>query len=258
MTSTPRPVFDVTLKHLAPDGSQAGIDFRETSRPGLSVRELRALLRAIVKLAPAVEYPAEPTVRIEAPAGRFLISIKAHQLQFTSWSSSQAHPVCPPVDEMLRIFAGDAVEGELDVEEPAAPGAPAPKKPAHKLWLVFFGLVIVGANVYTIMDFRKPPGNFLPPYKLVTGPAAAQALESVAGRYETGRQAGDRRLVITTDGQAEWSKYGKDGAVVQPQAFTVQAAEAGGPALLTSRQTLITIKDPATLIYFKDVYTRVR
>ncbi len=253
-----RITFDVTVRHLSPDGTKSGIEFTETSRPGMSVRELRQLLRALTKLAPTVEYPAEPSLRIEAPAGRFLVQVKAHQVQFISWSSSQSHPVTPPVDEMLRIFAGEAIEGELEVEETVAPTPGQPRRGNPKLGIGILIAVIVGINAFTFVNARKPPGNFLAPHKLVTGPAASQALEAAAGRYETGSRNGDRAIVLGKDGNVEWLKYGNDRAVVQRQSFTVQMAESkGSPALLTNRQTLITIKDPITLVYFGDTYTRV-
>jgi hypothetical protein len=256
--SANRITFDVSVRHISPEGSKAGIDFTETSRPGMSVRELRQLLRGLIKLAPTVEYPAEPTVRIEAPAGRFLVQVKAHHVQFISWSSSQSHPVTPPVDEMLRIFAGEAIEGELEAEDPVAPTPGQPRRNTSKVGIAVLIAVIVGLNAFTFLNARKPPSNFLAPHKVVTGPAASQALEGAAGRYETGSRNGDRAIVLSKDGNVEWLKYGNDRAVAQRQTFPVQMAESKGtPALLTSRQTLITIKDPITLVYFGDAYTRV-
>ena len=53
-------------------------------------------------------------------------------------------------------------------------------------------------------------------------------------------------------------KFGAQRTVAQKQAFTVKAAEAAGkPALVTNKQTLITIKDMQAVVLYGDTYRRV-
>ena len=89
-------------------------------------------------------------------------------------------------------------------------------------------------------------------------PAAERLLSDVAGVYETGDGPGDRRLEIQKNGGMQRIKFGAQRTVAQKQAYTVKAAEAAGkPALVTNKQTVITIKDMQAVVLYGDTYRRV-
>ena len=134
MTEPATSAIEIALKHLSPGADSASIEFSELPPRAIVARDLRKLLKAFAKLVPTVEYPAEPSIRIESPAGRFVVQAKAGQLQFVSWNSSQAHSVAPSVDDIVRIVAGEIVEGEFEFEEPVA--ASEPRKGSRALIIV--------------------------------------------------------------------------------------------------------------------------
>ena len=260
MTQPASAAYDVALIHLAPDAKRAGMDYAPTERRGVPDGELRALLLAAAVVAPGVSYPLVPEIRITAPTGKFVVRLKDGRLRFVSWSSPKSSVVEPTVDEIIAIICGEIEEGAGRREAGAPAAGAGGGLMGWKRILAIAGLVVlvVGVNAFTVMRDKRPPGNFLPPYRLLEPEPAGRLLTSVAGNYETGRAAGDRRLQISRDGAVRWIKFGADRAVAEEKTFTVQAAESNGAkALLTSRKSLIRIKDASSLVLFGDTYVRV-
>ena len=252
--------LEIVFAQLSPDGRQAGAQFSEVTRTDIGARALRKILRNLEQLAPQVEFPVQPALRITTPAGKFIIQAKAGRLTFVSWASGQHTTVTPTIDDMVRIVTGEIVEGEPDdIAAPVVVAGPATGSRRKRVLIVALLIVVVVAvNVFTLFEARKPPGNFLPSYRLLEPASGSRLLENVAGEYETGAQPGDRRLEITRAGEVRWIKFGVARAVAESRDLTVQAVQANGlPGLLTNRNTLITVKGPITLTYFNDTYTRV-
>jgi hypothetical protein len=253
MSSSAPAGIEATLSQLSADAREAGTHFPDLRRDGVTSRELRKLLRALAKLAPTVEHPAEPALRITSPAGKFIVQVKGGRMSFVSWNSGQHAGGTPPVDEIVRLVTGEIVEGEFEADDaPVVATAHAPQR-KRTLLIALLVVVFVGLNAFTWVEAGKPPGNFLPTYRLLEPDPASRLLETVAGSYETGSQPGDRRLEITKTGEVRWIKYGANRGAVESRQFTVRAAESRGTlALLTNRNTLITVKGPITVSLFGD------
>jgi hypothetical protein len=79
----------VTLHHLAPDVKQAGVNFPDVEHKDVTPPRLRGWLEALAKLAPKIEFPTQPELRIVGPRGRFLVQVKNGQVRLTSWSTNE-------------------------------------------------------------------------------------------------------------------------------------------------------------------------
>ena len=260
MSQSAAPIFDVTLSQLSPDGKKAGIDYTTTERLGLSSKELRGLLNAAAAVAPEVVYPLTPEVRITAPSGKFVVQLREGRLNFISWASTKSRGGNPTVDQIVAIVGGEVAEADLRIEETPVAATPEASTGRRKILLgVMLGLVVVGLNVFTFTSARRPPGNFLPPLKVMDSGPAERLLASLAGNYETGTSIGDRRLQISKNGTVIWIKFGANRTTAEEKTFTTQAVDASGTnGLLTNRKGLIKVKDPTTVTLFGDVYTRVK
>lgn len=260
MSATETAVYDVTLSQLALDARAAGIEYPSAVRDGLSRKELRTLLKAAGALAPSISYPLTPELRVVTSAGNFVIQFKEGRLNLVSWASmnSRGGGATTP-EQILAIITGEVMEGDAGLAEEAAPVARATGKGWKRAALVVLLVAaVVAINSFTFVQAKKPPGKFLPPYRVMEPAPSERALATVAGNYETGSQPGDRRLQIARDGNVTWIKFGQGRTPAESKTFTVKAVEAAGsPALLTSRESLIKIKDPTTLLLFGDTYVRV-
>ena len=257
--SATEPTFTVGFKQLSPDARKAGVAFVETQREGVSGRELRTLLRSAATTAPQVAYPLTPELRITAPSGRYMIQLKEGRLHFVSWSSATSRGGNPTADQIFDIISGAEV---VDDTTPVAAGGPAAEGGSSNVgrWIVGGLLVvaIVGINFYSVWNYRKPPGNLLPPFSLKEPERAKRLIETVAGAYETGSASGDRRLQINRDGTVVWIKFGANRATAERNEFTAQGAETNGQdALFTSRKSLIEVKETTVIKLFGDTYVRV-
>ncbi len=260
MSSPAVPVYDVTLTQLSLDARKAGLDFPGATRAGLTRKELRALLNAAAETAKTVGYPLTPELRVVAGTGNYVIQVKEQRLNFVSWASLNSRGGIPSVDQMLEIITGEVVEGDAGLPEAelqTSDGGVSQNRKRVGL-AVLLVIVVVGVNLFTFMQAKKPPGNFLPSYTLMEAGPADRVLAGVTGNYETGGQPGDRRLQIASNGAVQWIKFGEGKATAEKHEFTVQAVEvAGVPALLTSRKSIIKIKDATTVTLFGDTYVRV-
>jgi hypothetical protein len=256
MTPATKLLFTVSLRHLASDGKRAGTDIPNAQLHHVSVKELRALVTGLEKLAPAVVYPAEPEARISGPTGEFVVRVKDGRLHLVTWSTAHKGGAGSAA-EMLGVITGQEEQPEV-VRSPRLASRSASSSFKEKLTLFALGLAIVVVNTFTLWLLTRPPRTTLANYRLVAPEQAQRILADVAGVYETGRQPGDRRLEIAKDATVQRVKLGPEGGVRDTQMFTVQAAEANGrPALLTSRKSLITIKDNISLVLYGDTYSRV-
>lgn len=118
--------FSLTLQHLARDGSMAGADLPLIELEEVAAEQLRALLEAMVALAPTVRYPAEPEMRIVSPHGRFLVQLRDGRTRFSSWSLRGANREFTP-DEIFAAITG------IEQEAEASAGRAGPPLSAHAM-----------------------------------------------------------------------------------------------------------------------------
>lgn len=260
MSSGAGPTYTLTLTQLSADGKKAGPELPTLQRPGISGRELHQLLKAAARLAPQVVYPTAPSIRVEAAAGKFIINLRDGRLQLVSWNAAPAHGANPSVDQIFAIVSGEEAEADPD-QAPAGDSIPhaGSQRRGRRVWLgAGLVLAIVALNSFTFWQDRRPPRNFLPEFRLLAPETADRLLAKVAGNYETGGRPGDRRLQIRANGTVQWIKFGAGRTTAELRDLTVQPVATGETeGLLTSRQAIIQIKDPLTVVYFGDTYTRV-
>jgi hypothetical protein len=258
--SAPETYYTVSLRQLAPDAKDAGVSYADTERQDVTAKELRALLRAAAALAPRVAYPLAPEFRVTTAAGRFVVQLKDGRLHFISWSSAKSRGGNPTADQIFAIITGEQVEDDRSTSSVAAGSGEEVKASSSWRWAAGSVLVVVilVANFYSVWNYRKAPGDLLPPLQILDGERAKRLLENVAGNYETGETPGDRRLEINRDGRVIWIKFGTNRAPVERKELTAQGAETSGQlALLTSKKGLIKVTDPTSLSLFGDKYQRV-
>lgn len=247
--------FTVTLRQLARDGSRAGTDCPDIERGDVSSDELRALLEALTELAPKVEFPVRPEVRIVSPHGRFLVQVRDGHVRFSSWSLRGADRELSP-EQILAAING--LETEADAPPAAGPSPLAHAMPSRRVWkIVLLAVMILGSNGVTAWMLTRPKPELLPPYRILSTEAGRRALTAVAGTYVTGKEDGDRGLTIAADGSVRWFTFGPGGGIAEEERLTVQGVEtAGRTALLTNTRALIEIADPITVTFYRDVYHR--
>lgn len=261
MSKTAALLFTVTMRHLAADGRKAAVDLPPVQLHYIAVNQLQMLLRAVEGIAAMVTYPAEPEIRISGPTGEYVVRVKDGQLHLVSWSSAHKGGPASPAEIIAAVTAADADEPVTPTrrDAPAAAKRPVAKSAAReKLTMAALVVAIILVNSFTIWILTRPPRSVAGKYQLLPPEPAERLLAEVAGAYETGKGDGDRRLEIRRDASAQRWKFGPGGTVKDQQVFTVQAAEtAGKKALVTSRKSLITVKDSRSIVLFGDTYTRV-
>lgn len=247
--------FTVTLRQLAPDGSRAGTDCPDIERGDVKSDELRALLEALTKLAPSVEFPVRPEMRIVSPHGRFLVQVRDGHVRFSSWSLRGADREFSP-DQILAAING--LETEAEAVPAAGPSPLAHAMPASRVWkIALLAALILGTNGVTAWMLTRPKPELLPAYRVLSAEAGSRALAGLAGTYVTGKEDGDRGLTIAADGNVRWFTFGPEGTITEEERLTAQGVEtAGHNALLTNTRALIEIADAITVTFYRDVYHR--
>lgn len=244
--------FSVTVHHLAPDAKKAGVEFPDVELANVTPARLRGLLDELAKLAPRIQFPVTPEMRIVAAERRFLVQVKEGHIRFSSWSVRAGGCDLTPAQILAAITGSD--------EEPAAIAPTGITAGGRSRWakIGFIAMAILGSNaVTTWMLLRPTPNPFLPEYTLLASEPAERLLAGVAGEYRTGANEGDRGLKIMRDGRLHWVKFGPRATIVEESDLSAQAVRSNGqPALLTSADALIEIKDSVTLIFYGDTYRR--
>lgn len=249
-------VFEVTLRQLSADLKKAAYAYPEIPLGKLPASKLLKLLKSAEALAPQVVYPAAPEIRIVAPTGQFVVQFKDGRLKLVSWAKDAAGGELS-AQQIGAIVVGEAAAAKASSSRPERAAGGTSSRIRHYITMSLLGLGIVGTNVFTVWILTRPPKSMLPKYRLLDKEPAERLLASAAGEYATGEKPGDRRLQIRRDGVAQWGKLGANRAVTRETNFTLKGAETGGqPALLTSKRTLITIKDPMTVVLHGDTYQR--
>lgn len=245
--------FSISLRHLSNDGKFAAANLTPAVLHDVAPEQLHALLRAASAIAGMVKYPVEPEIRIAGPAGNFVVRLMDGELHLVSWSSAHKGGPATPSAVMAAVL-GDTPE----VLPETRPKTAGQRQSGDKLSLVALGLAIVLVNCFTVWVLTRPTRTMAAKARLLAPEPAERVLAEVAGAYETGKSAGDRRLLIRRDGSVQRVKLGPDGSLKDQQAFTVQPADAEGKrVLVTSRKSLVTVRDSLSLVLYGDVYTRV-
>ena len=258
----PLVTFSIALRHLSPDAKTAGVELPDVKLEGVPAKKLRALLNALAGLAPTVSYPVGPELRISSPDGMFVVQAKGGQLNFVSWSSSRPGAGALMAAQIFTAITGEGAEVEAAPVRKVTNSADEyfARKARRKNMITLVSLIagVVLVNCFTVWFVTRPKKTLLPKYALLEKGPAERVLTTVAGVYETGGRAGDRRLQIEKGGTAELIKFGAERAALEKKLFTVKAAQTGEKtALLTSRRAMIEIKDSISVVLYGDLYRRV-
>jgi hypothetical protein len=250
--------FSVTLHHLAHRARQAGAGYPDVEISGIHAPDLREILEGLATLAPTVEYPAAPELRIASPHGQFLVQVCDGRIRFSSWALRDGAAELT-TDQILAAIGGVEVGAgsTTTLAAQAVLTALAPVRRSKWIGVGLLAAAIVATNSLTAWLLTRPGPDLLPEYHLVHGPPATRLLADVAGDFETGGGSGDRALSIAQDGSIRWVLFGQDRMITEDTLLTAQPARSGGkPALLTSERALIEIRDPVTIVYYGDTYRR--
>jgi hypothetical protein len=248
------PGFTVTLHHLSPDAKQAGIEFPDLEIPAVPEKKLRDLIRSLAALASKNLGAAAPELRISAPQGRYIVRIAEGQLRITSWDI-RVGGTSFSADQVFGLITG----ADAAAEESAEVGSPLSAKRSSRGLLALLAVLVLGTNVFTAWWMTRPPEPpFLPEFTPLQPEQAERLMADAAGDYRTGTAEGDRTLTITRDAKVRWAKFGPKQTMVESADLKVRAVQSRGQrALLADEQALITVADPATLIFYNETYRRV-
>jgi hypothetical protein len=248
--------FTVALKHLAPDASKASADLPDAELSDVTTERLRRLIDGLAKLAPQVQYPATPELRITAPDGRFLVQVRDGKIKFTSWSLRTGGSELTPA----QIFA--AITGEELDDRPVRAAAEERKGLPRGAKVALLALVILGSNAVTAWFAMRPPARLpvelLPQYRLIDEDQGQRLLANMAGDYATGSAESDRVMTIKKDGAVRWWKIGENRSVVEEETFVTKPVQVqpSGTSGLLANNAIIELKDPITVMFFGEAYRR--
>jgi hypothetical protein len=124
--------------------------------------------------------------------------------------------------------------------------------------LIAAGLALVGSAVR--YAFHLDDVNQSPPLALLVDPAEmTQQEQALAGTLATGDEEGDRAIVIDVGGKIRLQELGPHGAVRLETALTFRLGRRDRKlylAVANGGQIEVTNRD--TLVYYRDIYRRVR
>lgn len=258
--ATPR--YQVILHALAPDATDAGTQYADTTLDGVSEAQLRTLLDDFAdlagRLAPLDTF--RPHIRINFPAGLAMITPLDGKLYYGSWDT-KGRGIEASVDDIMAMVMGTA-----EVPKPA-PGeirssAPPMRKAAtgrrKYLTIAALGIAIVAMNCATAWMLLKPARTILPPHVFLSDAQSDALMKQVAGEYQTGPLEGDRHLEISALGLFRFAVYGPHRTLTRVHLQSGRAARiTGGTVILTNEYGVLRIIDPNTITIYGDTYRRI-
>jgi hypothetical protein len=256
MSKPTEPLYVVTLKHLDRDGETAAANLPEVQLNYIPGKQLAAMLGAFEVLAPTIAFPAQPEMRIAGPAGRFVVNVKAGELQLVTWSLADSAERYSAA-EIFAIVSGVSTAEDVRTAAAGTEGGLGGLLEGRGS-MILMAIVILALNAFTVWTLTKPKKTLVPKFEVMASEPAQRLLGEVAGIYATGTAPGSRRIEILPSGNVSRYKLGADQALISPQTFTVTPARVSGqPALITSRKSVISIKDSLSIVMFGDTYLRV-
>lgn len=269
--ATPSTFYSVTLHHLAPGATAAGVDYPDEQMPAVTTAQLGDLLQALSNIAArtTIYEPSSPEIRIKAEREILVVRIRYRRLCLVGREASlrgEEHSIA-------RILAAAAGIEEPEIE--FIPVQPSERPPIHSptsasrptlapagisewIKIGLLSLLIVGCLGTGTWLLLKPPHGLAPNFKYMPAADSTALLARAAGEYRTGSQAGDRRLIIAADGTLRLAKYGPAQAIAEESVRTIRGAiQNGQPGLATSDPYLMLVKDPETVVLYGATYKRV-
>ncbi len=259
--------YTVTLHHLAPQATAAGLAFTDEVLVAVKVEQVRELLYALSEVAAGLTIyePAAPEIRVKTDRDVFVIRARHRRLCFVGWEQvlrGEVHSVA----YILSTITGTAEPVKIAPKEERAPvvaSLPVSSKRTEvdavprSLKVVVLTVLIIALNATALWLLLRPPANPAPEYVLLPTFESQALLTKVAGEYETGSQEGDRRLVINSDGTLNLAKFGRNRAITDETTRTARGAMANGRAVLvTNDPYIVAIKDADHVVLYGNTYHR--
>lgn len=262
------PTYSVTLHHLAPGATAAGLDYPDVPLADVTPTQLAGLLLELELLAAklTIYEPSTPEIRIKTDREVFVVRTRYRQLCFVGRESLlRGEPHTIPF--ILGTITGVAPEPVRPADTPRVferPPSASPSGAEHKAtrapWLKVAVLLVLicvclGSGLWLLL---RPARSLAPKFTYLNGPESAALLARLAGEYRTGTAEGDRRLIIAPDGTLRLAKYGAAQAVAEEIIRTARGATQNGqPALATADPYVMLIRDPDGVFLFGQTYRRV-
>jgi hypothetical protein len=263
--------YSVTLHHLAPGAREAGLDYPDEQMPAVSVEQLTELLRTLEEVAGrlSIYEPSSPEIRVKTDREVFVVRTRYRHLCFVG-----SETVLRGEEHGIAYIMG-AITGHAEpVARPAVnprtferPPTAIPMRMAGRgggagfpdwakiALLLLISLSCVGAGVWMLF---RPARTLGPKFTLMPAGEAVSLLTRVSGQYQTGNQAGDRRLIIGNDGTMRIAKYGPEQAIAEEIIRTARGAtQDGRPALVTSDPYVMLINDAESVTLYGQLFKRV-
>lgn len=262
--------YSVTLHHLAPGAKEAGLGYPDEQLTAVTVEQLTGLLHALEEVASrlSIYEPSNPEIRVKSDREVFVIRTRYRHLCFVGSETvlrgeehgvayimgaitGHAEPIPQPAVNP-RLFERPPTAVPMRLSPRNGGGFPDWAKIAL---LLVVSLACVGTGVWMLF---KPARSLAPDFKLMPATEAVSLLNRVAGQYQTGTAAGDRRLIISNDGTMRIAKYGPEQAIAEEIIRTARGAtQADRPALVTSDPYVMLINDADSVTLYGQVYKRV-
>lgn len=262
--------YSVTLHHLAPGATAAGLQYPDEQLADVTPAQLRDLLYALSAVAAGLTIyePATPEIRIKTDRDVFVVRTRYRQLCLVGWETTlrgEEHSVPYIVTtigggaaEVTRL-APEKVE-RVPSASPVGDAKAASAASSRRIKITLMAVLILGFNAASAWMLFRPTPTLTPSYELLGEIDSRTLLIKAAGDYQTGGQPGDRQLRIEPDGTLHFAKYGPGLAVIEPRVRPSSGAlVAGKPVLITSDKNpaIVEIKDPDTVICTKTIYHRI-
>ena len=261
------PAYSVTLHHLAPGATAAGLTHPDEQLSAVNPAQLRELLFALSEVAArlTIYEPSSPEIRIKTDRDVFVVRTRNRRLCFVGWESilrGEEHSISYILTSITGI-TGTAESGRTAprVERLFIPTHSIPPMPAGSVprWakMAVLATLIIGFNATTVWLLMRPTHAPVPKHVLLADTESHNLLTKVAGMYQTGAHAGDRRLIIDADGTLHLAKYGSQQSVTEERTKSVRGALVEGrAALITSDPAILAIKDADTVVLYGSTYRR--
>ncbi|MDD3181004.1 MAG: hypothetical protein PHQ04_11740 [Opitutaceae bacterium] len=266
----PTVSYQVVLHALAPDATDAGSTYADTTLPGVSEEQLRQLLTAFADLAARLSpmVTPRPEIRIKSPAGLVMIVPVEGKLHFVNWETKVGGFKVSVDDIMAKIAATAAIPTKAagatptTVHAAARTASPIRKTATGKrkfVTIALLGVAIVAMNLTTVWMLFMPPRTLLPPHVFLPEAESDALMKQVAGVYQTGAREGDRRLEIEKLGLLRFAVYGKNQTLRRERLQTARGARiTEGVVILTDENGILRPKDQSTITIYGDTYRRIQ
>jgi hypothetical protein len=266
------PTYSVTLHHLAPGATKAGLAYPDEQLAGVSADQLNTLLEALQTVAARLTSyePSSPEIRIKTDREVFVVRTRyrhlclvgsesalrgeEHSISFIMGAvTGQATPVTrPSVNPRLFERPPTSIPLRMPARDSGGGGLPEWLKIAV---LVVVSLSLLGGGVWMLF---RPARTLAPSYTLMSAAESAVLLTRTAGEYETGTGSGDRRIIIGPDGTLRIAKYGSEKSIAEEIIRTSRGAmQNTSPALVTTDPYVMLIRDADTISLYGLTFKRV-